>query len=46
LGLALLILFSLGLFLGHISRGNVLVYGLKTIVAGVMSIAISFLLGA
>lgn len=46
LGIALLTLFGLGLFLGHISRGNMLVYGLKTVVAGVLSIVISSLLGA
>jgi predicted membrane protein (TIGR00267 family) len=45
LGLALLALFSLGLFLGRVSRGNMVVYGLKTILAGVVSIVISFLLG-
>jgi predicted membrane protein (TIGR00267 family) len=45
LGIALLTLFGLGLFLGHVSRGNLLSYGIKTIVAGVISIAISFLLG-
>jgi predicted membrane protein (TIGR00267 family) len=45
LGLALLSLFGLGLFLGNISRGNLIVYGAKTVVAGVISIAISFLLG-
>ena len=45
LGLALLTLFSLGLFLGHISRGRMIVYGFKTVLAGVVSIAISFFLG-
>ena len=45
LGLALLTLFALGLFLGHISKDNILLYGLKTIVAGIASILISFLLG-
>jgi predicted membrane protein (TIGR00267 family) len=44
LGLALCILFGLGLFLGHISRENLLWYGLKTVVAGVISILIIFLL--
>lgn len=44
LGVALLALFSLGMFLGHISRGNLFVYGLKTILAGGISIAISFFL--
>ena len=45
LGLALLTLFSLGLFLGRVSRGNMIVYGFKTILAGVVSILIAFLLG-
>jgi predicted membrane protein (TIGR00267 family) len=45
LGLALLTLFSLGLFLGHISRGRMIVYGFKTVLAGVVSIMISFFLG-
>ena len=45
LGLALLTLFSLGVFLGLVSRSNMLVYGFKTILAGVVSIGISLLLG-
>ena len=45
LGMALLTLFGLGLFLGYISRGNLIVYGIKTVIAGVTSILISFLLG-
>ena len=45
LGLALVTLFGLGLFLGHISKGRMIVYGLKTVLAGVVSIAISFFLG-
>ena len=45
LGIALLILFALGLFLGHISRGNLIIYGVKTVVAGIVSIIISLLLG-
>jgi predicted membrane protein (TIGR00267 family) len=45
LGLALLTLFSLGLFLGRISQGRMIVYGLKTVLAGVVSIVISFFLG-
>jgi predicted membrane protein (TIGR00267 family) len=45
LGMALATLFSLGLFLGHISRGNLILYGVRTIVAGLLSILISFLLG-
>ena len=45
LGLALVTLFSLGLFLGHISRGRMILYGIKTVLAGIVSIAISFFLG-
>ena len=45
LGTALLILFGLGLFLGYTSRENLIFYGFKTVVAGVASILISFLLG-
>ena len=44
LGLALLTLFGLGLFLGYISRDNLLVYGVKTVLAGLLSISISLLL--
>jgi predicted membrane protein (TIGR00267 family) len=45
LGLALLSLFGLGLFLGRISRGNMFLYGVKTIIAGILSMGIAFLLG-
>ncbi len=45
LGMALLTLFGLGLFLGYISRGNLILYGVKTVIAGVVSILISFLVG-
>jgi predicted membrane protein (TIGR00267 family) len=45
LGMALLALFGLGLFLGRISHGNLILSGLRTVVAGVLSILISFLLG-
>lgn len=44
IGLALLTLFGLGLFLGHISQENMIYYGIKTIIAGVISILIGFLL--
>ncbi len=44
LGAALVALFGLGLFLGYVSRKNVLPFGIKTIVAGIVSIAISYLL--
>ena len=45
LGGALLALFGLGVFLGNISRENLLFSGLKTIIAGVLSILIGLLLG-
>jgi predicted membrane protein (TIGR00267 family) len=45
LAFALLTLFALGVFLGYTSRENILFYGVKTVIAGVVSIAISFLLG-
>ena len=45
LALSLLTLFGLGVFLGRISKRNVVIYGLRTLVAGVVSIALSFLLG-
>jgi predicted membrane protein (TIGR00267 family) len=44
LTLALLSLFTLGLFLGRVSRGNVVVFGIKTVLAGVVSIVISYAL--
>ena len=44
LGLALLTLFGLGMFLGRISRQNLWLFGLKTVMAGVLSILISYLL--
>ena len=45
LGTALLTLFALGLFLGYISRRNLILFGIRTVVAGLISILISFLLG-
>lgn len=45
IGVALLTLFALGLFLGRISRGNLFMFGVKTVIAGVISIVISYLLG-
>lgn len=38
-------LFGLGVFLGHISRRNLIGYGLRTLVAGLVSLALSLLLG-
>jgi predicted membrane protein (TIGR00267 family) len=43
--LALITLFGLGAFLGHISRRNIAIYGFRTVVAGGISIVISLLLG-
>lgn len=43
--LALLVLFALGAFLGRVSSRNIIRYGLQTVVAGVISIVISLLLG-
>jgi predicted membrane protein (TIGR00267 family) len=45
-GLALLSLFGLGLFLGKVSEENLIGYGIKTLLAGLVAIAINFLLGA
>jgi predicted membrane protein (TIGR00267 family) len=45
IGMALLALFGLGAFLGRVSRRNVAIYGLRTVIAGGISIAISLLLG-
>lgn len=44
--LALACLFGLGMFLGHISRRNLVGYGVRTLIAGIVSIALSLLLGA
>jgi len=46
-GLALICLFALGLFLGKVSEErNLIGYGIKTLLAGLVAIAINFLLGA
>jgi predicted membrane protein (TIGR00267 family) len=45
IALALISLFSLGAFLGHISRRNIAIYGFRTVIAGGISIVISLLLG-
>lgn len=46
-GLALISLFGLGLFLGIVSEEkNLIAYGMKTLLAGLVAIAINFLLGA
>jgi len=44
LGISLLTLFGLGVFLGNISRENLIISGLKTIIAGIVSILIGLLL--
>lgn len=43
-GFALVSLFGLGVFLGKISNQNLLKYGLRTLVAGLVAIGINFLL--
>ncbi|MEA3350072.1 MAG: hypothetical protein U9Q82_05575 [Chloroflexota bacterium] len=42
--MALLSLFGLGIFLGHISQRNLLGYGIRTLLAGLVAIAINFLM--
>lgn len=44
--LTLAALFSLGLYLGRIAKENILLYGLQTLVAGVITVTIALLLGA
>ena len=44
-GVALLSLFGLGMFLGKVSKQNIWGYGMRTLVAGLVAIAINFLLG-
>lgn len=44
IGVALIILFGLGLFLGHISKENWFVAGIKTVIAGAICIVLSYLL--
>jgi predicted membrane protein (TIGR00267 family) len=44
LGIALLSLFGLGVFLGVVSQGNIILWGLKMIGAGLLSIALGYLL--
>ena len=45
LGIALLSLFGLGAFLGAVSRENMVLWGLKMIGAGVLSIGLGYLIG-
>ena len=44
--LTLATLFSLGLYLGRIAKENMLLYGVQTVAAGILIVAIIFLLGA
>jgi predicted membrane protein (TIGR00267 family) len=44
--LTLATLFSLGLYLGRIAKENILLYGVQTVAAGLLIIAIVLLLGA
>lgn len=43
--LSLATLFSLGLYLGRIAKENILIYGIQTLAAGVITVAIALLLG-
>ena len=45
LGMALVVLFALGAFLGKVSKGNLIISGLKMIGAGLVSILLSYFLG-
>ena len=44
--LTLVTLFMLGIYLGKIAKENALLYGIQTLVAGVIIVVIAFLLGA
>ncbi|MBE0511440.1 hypothetical protein IBX38_00135 [Candidatus Bathyarchaeota archaeon] len=44
--LTLITLFSLGLYLGRIAKENILLYGVQTVAAGILIVAIVLLLGA
>lgn len=44
--MGMVILFVLGLFLGHVSRTNVIIYGLKTVGAGVAIVIITYFFSA
>lgn len=43
---ALVALFGLGMFLGHVSKRSLIGYGLRTLVAGIVAIALNFVLDA
>jgi len=44
LGMSLVVLFGLGLYLGRISRRNLILSGVKTAIAGLVCIALSYAL--
>ncbi|MGD8566284.1 MAG: VIT1/CCC1 transporter family protein [Candidatus Bathyarchaeota archaeon] len=44
--LTLITLFSLGMYLGKIARENVILYGVQTLAAGIITVVIALLLGA
>jgi len=46
IAIALFSLFGLGIFLGHISQKNLIGYGFRTLIAGIVAIAINFLMGS
>jgi predicted membrane protein (TIGR00267 family) len=46
LGMALVVLFAVGAFLGKVSKQNLIISGLKMIGAGLVSILLSYFLGA
>ncbi len=46
MGIALAALFALGLWLGRVAKENLIVYGIKTLMAGVVSMLVGFLLNA
>ena len=46
LGMALVVLFALGAFLGKVSKENLIISGVKMIGAGLVSILLSYFLGA
>ena len=46
LGMALVVLFAVGAFLGKVSKQNLIVSGVKMIAAGLVSILLSYFLGA
>ena len=44
IGMAMLSLFALGIYLGRISKQNLIISGVKTCIAGVICIALSYLI--